>query len=125
MVPKPFGAVGVRGPAEGRIEEGTNHAIFGRGAGVDVEIFTRTPGHAVGEAIPRAASAKRVAGVVGVGVGQHVDAQIAAQLDAGVGAGDVVEARPIEGADPHIFYRFRLQRKIGCLCPTHRDETRR
>ncbi len=50
-------AIAVRGPAEGRIEEGANHAVFGRGAGVDVQVFTRTPGVAVGEAVLRTAGA--------------------------------------------------------------------
>src|SRR5205809_6546664 len=38
-------------------------------------------------------------------------AQVAAELDAGVGAGDVVETRTIQGANLHILDRFGLDRK--------------
>src|SRR3954451_6530072 len=37
-------AVAARGPGEDAIEEGANDAVFGRGARVDVEVFTRTEG---------------------------------------------------------------------------------
>ncbi|GCC42632.1 hypothetical protein chiPu_0026630, partial [Chiloscyllium punctatum] len=106
-------AIAVRGPAEGRIEEGANHAVFGRGAGVDVQVFTRTPGVAVGEAVLRTAGAGVVAGVIRVGVRQNVDAQIAAQLDAGVGARNKVEARTIERADLDVLDCLGLDRKVG------------
>jgi hypothetical protein len=45
-----------------------------------------------------------------------VDTQIAAELDAGVGAGDVEELRAVGGADLHVFDRFRLDRQVGRLC---------
>jgi hypothetical protein len=38
----------------------------------------------------------------------QIGAHIAAELDAGVGAGDVIEARAIQGADLHVFDRFGL-----------------
>ena len=45
-----------------------------------------------------------------------VGAQIAADLDAGVGAGDEEEARAVKRANPDIFYRFGLDRKVGRFC---------
>jgi hypothetical protein len=50
---------------------------------------------------------------------------LAGELDAGVGAGDVEEARTIDATNPNIFGRRRLLcRKIGGLRPGNRDETR-
>jgi hypothetical protein len=57
---------------------------------------------------------------VGAAIKGSVGAQIAADLDAGVGAGDVEEARAVKRADPDIFYRFGLDRKVGrffCVPP--------
>jgi len=55
-------------------------------------------------------------GTVGAAVEGGVGAQIAANLDAGVGAGDVKEARAVKRADPDIFYRLGLDRKVGRFC---------
>jgi hypothetical protein len=54
-----------------------------------------------------------------------VDAQIAAEFDAGVGARNIEEACAIEGADTHILDRFRLDRQIGCPGATHGEKGRR
>src|SRR5205814_9052838 len=48
---------------------------------------------------------------------------IAAELDTGVAARDVVEPLAIECADLHVFDRLGLDGKIGSLCPSHRNET--
>ena len=54
-----------------------------------------------------------------------IDFGLATELDAGVGAGDVEEARAIDATDPNVVHRRRLPRgKIGGLCPGDRDETR-
>jgi len=53
-----------------------------------------------------------------------VDAQIAADLDAGIGAGDVLEAGSVERADPHILDGLCLDRKIGRLRPAHGEQAR-
>ena len=60
---------------------------------------------------------------VGAQTGFH--AQVAAELDAGVGAGDVVETRTIQGANLHILDRFGLDRKVGRLSPGHGEQGRR
>jgi hypothetical protein len=62
-----------------------------------------------GVAVPR-----RLA-VGGPPIDGDVRAHIAAELDAGVGAGNVEEARAIEGADLHVFDRLGLDRKVGRL----------
>ena len=72
----PVPCVGARRPAEGRIEEGTDNAILGRGACINGEVFTRTPSVAIGKPVFRTAGARCVTGVVGVRVDHHVNAQI-------------------------------------------------
>src|SRR5262245_65609961 len=56
---------------------------------------------------------------------RHLVADITADLHADIGAGDVVEPSPIQGANLHVLDRLGLYGKIGSLCPRHRDETRR
>jgi hypothetical protein len=51
------------------------------------------------------------------GVERGVNAQIATQLDAGVGARNVEETGTIRRADSHILDRFGLDGKISRLCP--------
>ena len=118
-------AVAAGRPGEGRIEIGANHAVFGRGARIDVEIFTGTSGVVVGIAVAGASDAADLTVVHAVGVQRGFNAQITTQLDAGVGAGDVVETRTIKRADPHVLDRFGLDGKISCLSPTHGEQTRR
>jgi hypothetical protein len=62
---------------------------------------------------------------VDAAVERGVDAQLAPQLDAGVGARNVEETGTIQGADPHIFDRFGLDRKIGRPCPADGEKSRR
>ena len=52
-------------------------------------------------------------GTVGAAVEGGVGAQIAADLDAGVGARDVEEAGAVKRADPDVFDRLGLDRKVG------------
>ena len=49
----------------------------------------------------------------------------AADLETGIGARDIEEPFAVETADLHVFDRFGLDGKIGCLCPSNRDQTRR
>ena len=53
-----------------------------------------------------------------------LNAQIPAELEAGVGAGDVVEGVPVQAADLHVLHRLRLDRHVGGLRPSYRDQTR-
>src|ERR1041384_3885505 len=48
-----------------------------------------------------------------------------ADLEAGIGARDVEEPFAVETADLHVFDRLGLDGKIGRLCPSNRDQTRR
>jgi hypothetical protein len=54
-----------------------------------------------------------------------VGAQIAADLDTGVGARDKEEARAIERANAHILDRLCLDRQIGCPGCAHGEKARR
>src|SRR5262249_11033693 len=86
------------------LSEGADDAIFGGGAGINRQRHTRTAIELVLEAVALARiaavgrSAVNRAAVVG-----GIDAQIAADLDAGIGAGDIPESGTIQGADPHVF----------------------
>ena len=51
--------------------------------------------------------------------------KIAAHLQAGVGAGNVVEPIPVQAADLHVLNRRCLDRHVGCLRPSDRDKSRR
>ncbi|MGC1579202.1 MAG: hypothetical protein WA813_24305 [Beijerinckiaceae bacterium] len=54
-----------------------------------------------------------------------IELGLATELDAGVGARDVEEARAVNVTDPDVFRRCRLLcGKIGGLRPGDRDETR-
>src|SRR5262249_56819536 len=48
-----------------------------------------------------------------------------ADLEAGIGARNVEDPFAVQTADLHVFDRFGLDGKIGCLCPSNRDQTRR
>ena len=51
-------------------------------------------------------------------------AQIAAELDAGIGARNVEETGAVGGADLDVFDRLGLERKIGGASPAGRDQHR-
>jgi hypothetical protein len=63
--------------------------------------------------------------VGGAAIDGDVGAHVAAELDAGVGAGNVEEACAIERADLHIFDRLGLDRKVGGLCAADHGEAGR
>jgi len=48
-----------------------------------------------------------------------------ADLDAGIGSGNVEEPGAVDATNLHVFDRFGLNGKIGSLCPCDRNETRR
>ena len=50
---------------------------------------------------------------------------VATDFQAGIRTRDVEESGTIKGADLHVFDRFGLHGKIGCLCPAHDGESRR
>ncbi len=116
---------------------GTNNAVFGGSAGVDVQLIAGAGGEVVRIAAARTkhtrtsgVSARRTRAfipgrpIVVVGVDVRINLDEAAQLDAGVGAGDVVETGAVKGADLHVLNGFRLDGKIGCLCPGGRCDNR-
>jgi len=102
------------------LAEGADDAVFGRGAGIDRQRHARTGKEIVEIAVSLAEITVPGRDTVGAAIKGSVGAQIAADLDAGVGAGDVEEARAVKRADPDIFYRFGLDRKVGrffCVPP--------
>src|SRR4051812_9317002 len=81
------------------LAKGADHAIFGRGTGVDRDRHARAPVESVGVPATRAACAVPVRIVVGAAVNRQIGAQIAAKLDAGVRAGNVEKSRAVKGTD--------------------------
>ena len=104
-------------PGEDAVEEGANHAVFGRGAGVDVQVFTSAEGVVVHQAVASTGNAALVRVEVRIGAQHGVSTQVTTQLDAGVGARDVVETGAVQRADLHVFDRLGLHGKIGCERP--------
>ncbi len=100
-------------------------AELGLRAGISRDVTAR---------LPRPAVVARPGVDVGrpeVTVGQvavRVDTQVltdpTADLEAGIGARDVIEPRTIQTANLHVLDRFGLNGKIGCLRPSDRNETR-
>src|SRR5262245_26382333 len=88
-------AIGARGPGEVRVEERANHAILGRSARIDSQIFTRASGVIVRQSIVRGQLSGVRTAVIRA-VQSDFSTQITAQLDAGVSAGDIEEARTIQ-----------------------------
>src|SRR6267142_49848 len=113
------------GPGEDHIGESADYAVLGRGARIDGEVHTSAAGEVIAKPVPRTIRCAILKAIIVAGVGHHVGAQIAAELDAGISARHVVETGTIQGADPHVFDRFGLYGKISCLCPAHGDQTRR
>src|SRR3954449_6395015 len=54
-----------------------------------------------------------------------LSADPATNLDARIGSGNVEEPGAVDATNLHVFDRFGLNGKIGSLCPSHRNETRR
>src|SRR5262249_28118987 len=54
-----------------------------------------------------------------------VGAQIAADLDAGIGARNVEKARPVERANAHILDRLSIDRQVGCRGCAYGEKARR
>src|SRR4029077_10891973 len=57
------------------------------------------------------------------GASRVFGAEVGADLQADVSAGDVVEPCTVQGADLHVFDRLGLYGKIGILCSRNRNET--
>ena len=98
------------------LTEGADHAVFGGGTGIDRQRHTGAGDEIVAKAVLLAEIAVPCRLAVGAAVEGDVGAQIAAELDAGVGARDVEEAGAVKRADPHILDRLGLDRKVGRLC---------
>ncbi len=128
MVPPPV--VAWRGVLDAEADVGAQRAVFGLLADVPRGHPANTVVDVVGQVAGEATLAKLAAGAVADDdtAAAHVvlglNTQIPAQLQAGVGAGNVVEPIPVQAADLHIIYRRCLHRHVGGLRPSDRDETR-
>jgi hypothetical protein len=119
-----------RGVLRPEADVGAQRAVLGLLADVPGDRAADAVVDVVGEVAGEAALAEHAAGVVADddAAAAHVvlglDTQIAAHLEAGIGARDVVEAVPVEGADLDILHRRGLHRHVGGLRPSNRDEPR-
>jgi hypothetical protein len=93
------------------LHKGTQQAPIGRGAGVHVEAGASIGPKGSVRMSPRLGPFKNTIGP-------------SADLEAGVGAGNVEEARAVNFTNPDIIDRRRFTRgKIGGLCPGNRNAT--
>src|SRR5205823_3225890 len=93
------GAAAERGELEVALAEGADHAVFRGGAGIDRQRQTGTGGIVVAVAVVLAEIAIPGRLAVRAAIEGDVGAQIATELDAGVGAWDVEESGAIQRAN--------------------------
>ena len=120
-----------RGVLRAEADVGAQRAVFGLLAHVPRD----RPADAVVDVVGAVAGPHALwclaAGAVADGdpAGAHVrlglDAHIAAHLQAGVGARNVVEPIPVQAADLHVLNRRCLHRHVGRLRPRDCDKSRR
>ena len=97
--------------------EGADNAVLGGGTGINRQRHTGT-GVEVVEVTVALTEITRVSGlVIDTAVERSVDAQITADLDAGISARDIPESGTIQGADPHVFDRFGLHGRSAACAP--------
>src|SRR5262249_17435905 len=92
-----------RRPVEYGLEEGTQHAILGRGPRIDGEVFAGASGEVVAVTVKCACQTIVRANENGVRGEGGFRAQVTSQLNASVGARYVEESGTIQGADPHVL----------------------
>src|SRR5207237_5072367 len=95
------------------LTEGADHAVFRCGAGIDRQRHAGAGGEIVAITVLLAEIAVPRRLAVRAAVEGDVGAQIAAELDAGIGARNVEEPRAIERAYAYILHRLCLDRQIG------------
>ena len=119
-----------RGVLRAEADVAAQRAVFGLLAHVPRDRPADAVVDVVGQVAGEPALWRHAAGAVAdgntaaAGIVFGLDAQIAAHLQAGVGAGNVVEPIPVQAADFHVLNRRCLYRHVGCLRPSDRDETR-
>ena len=101
----------------------TDRAVFGLVTGVCRDVATGTEVAVVRRAVV-GVGARPSPGEVAVLAVAIFGADPAADLDAHVGAGDVIEPDAVQATNLHVLDRFGLNGKIGCLRPSYRNEPR-
>src|SRR5439155_16189112 len=106
--------------------EGPQGAVFGLGAHVHGghERGLHSPFTLIDRVVP-AGAAEHLRREAAAGLTEYeVLADKAAQFNAGVGPRDVEESLPVHAADLHVFDRLCLDREIGSLRTSDRNQTR-
>ena len=99
-----------------------NRTVFGLVAGIGRDVAADTPPIVVGRVVVHEAIldvGRRAVHAVG-----RFDAYPTANLDAHIGAGNVIEPHTVQAAYLHVLDRLGLDGKIGCLRPSYRNESR-
>src|SRR5262249_23801445 len=102
---------------------GAQRSVRGLRAAVEVDVRTLPRRVRADAAVLRTGSARVLRRAGARHVPPVVGADIAADLQADVGAGDVVEPLTVECADLHVLDRPGLDGKIGSLRPRNRNQT--
>ena len=115
-----------RGVLRAEADVGAQRAVFGLLADVPrdrpADAVVDVVGQVAGEPpLARHLSARTDRDATGAHVVLGLDAHIAAHLQAGIGAGNVVEPIPVQAADLHILHRRCLHRHVGGLRSPHRQ----
>src|SRR5690606_20034825 len=111
-------SVNIRLLVEADFHVGAQRAEFGLGAGVQVEVGAGQPGIGVvveqgGAAVEHVLMTAEAEEAVGITAADaDLNAQIAADLEAGLGARDVIEAGAVNVADADIFSRLRDRKSV-------------
>src|SRR5262249_39107389 len=96
------------------------HAVLSGGTGINRQRHTRTGVEVVEVTVALTKVARPGRLIVDAAVEHRVDAQITADLDAGIGARNVPESGTIQRADPHVFDRFGLYGRSAACAPPWR-----
>ena len=97
-------------------------AVFGLLPHVHVQVDAPAIVHVVGGAILERLVGAPVLGVAAARKERIFGSNLAANTNASVGAGDVVESEAVERADLHVFDGLGFHRKIGGLGPADGSE---
>ena len=95
-----------------------HRTVFGLVAGVGRDVAASTEVAVIGQTVVDVV-VRPTPGEVAVLAIAVFGADPAADLDAHVGAGDVIEPHTVQAANLHVLDRFGLDGKIGCLRPSY------
>src|ERR1700728_2149535 len=110
---------------DANVDIGARRAVSGLLTSVSRDIATSPEGLASAATVVGVAG-ERPPGQAAVDLAiNELSTHPATDLDAHIGARHIVESRPVEAADLHVFDRLGLNGKISCLPRRNRNQRRR